>query len=227
MTDYLTIDVVKRRLAIQDASWDTDLSLLVTMASRAIDRWCKRPDNGFVGVTETRTLDVPDTLTGPVPFVRDLALAGDMGWNQRWPATVTVVPVPPLLSVTTLKTDPDGDFSYADTWTQGTDFDLLPINAALDGRPYRQVRALPNGTKEFTLGMRALQIAGVWGESLTVPPLIAEATFLIVSRTFSRKMQPYGLTEDMGAGTSRIPTVDPDVDRMLCEAGFKLAWLIV
>jgi hypothetical protein len=195
VTDYTTIDVVKRRLAINDSAWDIDLALLITVASRAIDRWCKRPDNGFVGTTETRTFDIPASLQGPQQFTRDMT--------------------------------PTGDLSYGDTWTQGTDYDLLPINAALDGRPYRQVRALPNGTKAFPIGVRALQIAGVWGESVAVPPPIAEATFLVASRAFSRRKQPYGLTEDIGAGTSRIPSVDPDVDRYLCEAGYVNRWVMV
>jgi len=227
VTDYVTIDTVKRRLAISDAAWDEDLSLLVTMASRAIDRWCKRPDNGFVGVTETRTFDIPASLQGPQQFTRDMTLAGDLAVGQVWTSDVVLVPVDPLLSVTTLQTDPTGNGTYSDTWTQGTDYDLLPVNAALDGRPYRQVRALPNGTKAFPIGVRALQIAGVWGEAVTVPPLISEAAFLVTSRAFSRRKQPYGLTEDIGAGTSRIPTVDPDVDRMLCEAGYVNKWLFV
>jgi hypothetical protein len=227
VTDYTTIDVVKRRLAINDSAWDIDLALLITVASRAIDRWCKRPDNGFVGTTETRTFDIPASLQGPQQFTRDMTLAGDLAAGQVWTSDVVVVPVDPLLSVTTLKTDPTGDLSYGDTWTQGTDYDLLPINAALDGRPYRQVRALPNGTKAFPIGVRALQIAGVWGESVAVPPPIAEATFLVASRAFSRRKQPYGLTEDIGAGTSRIPSVDPDVDRYLCEAGYVNRWVMV
>ena len=210
MTDYVAIDVVKRRLAISDAAWDEDLSLLVTMASRAIDRWCQRPDNGFVGQQQTRVYDVP------APAAPD---RGPLGYE-----TVSqTVDLDPLLSVTTVSTDQDGDGTYETAWTTD-EYTLLPMNAPTNGRPYDQIRSrdwTSLGGKRFPTGQARLQIVGTWGEAATVPPLIAEAAFLVTSRAFNRRKQPYGLTEDIGAGTSRIPSVDPDVDRMLYAAGYK------
>ena len=42
MADYTTIDIVKRRLEINDTSRDTDLHLAIAAASRSIDRDCGR-----------------------------------------------------------------------------------------------------------------------------------------------------------------------------------------
>jgi len=210
VTDYTTTDVVKRRLAISDAAWDTDLKLLVTMASRAIDRWCGRPDNGFIGQVQTRIYDVP------APAAPD---RGPLGYETM----SQTVDLDPLLAITTVAPDLDGDGVYETVWAPG-DYTLLPINASLNGRPYDQIRShdwTSLGGKRFPTGQARLQLVGTWGESVDVPPLIAEATFLVTSRAFSRRKQPYGLTEDTGAGTSRIPTVDPDVDRLLYAAGYK------
>lgn len=212
MTDYIDSSVVKRRLDIKDSAWDTDLALLVTMASRAIDRWCGRPDNGFVAQQQTRVYDVP------APASPD---RGPLGYE-----TVSqTVDLDSLLAVTTVATDQDGDGVYETAWAPG-DYTLLPINAPANGRPYDQIRSrdwTSLGGRRFPTGQSRLQIAGTWGESADVPPLIAEAAFLVTSRAFSRRLQPYGLTEDIGAGTSRIPSVDPDVDRLLYAAGYKSA----
>lgn len=216
MTDYVDIKTVKRRLAISDASWDTDLQLLVTMASRAIDRWCKRADNGFVGQAQTRVYDVP------APAAPDRGALGYESW-------ATTIDIEPLLSLTSVSTDQDGDGMYEAVW-DASEYTLLPMNAPLDGRPYTQIRShdwTSLGGKRFPTGQARLQIVGMWGESTAVPPLIAEAAFLIAARAFERRKQPYGLVQDMVSGTARIPSVDPDVDRMLCKAGYCVTWTFV
>ena len=51
-----------------------------------------------------------------------------------------------LLSVTTLKTDEDGDRTYEITWAT-TDYDLMPYNATLESQaqPYSHLQTTPDG----------------------------------------------------------------------------------
>lgn len=69
-----------------------------------------------------------------------------------------------LLSVTSLKTDADGDRTYEETWAV-TDYDLYPFNArqASPPQPYTEIRLTPDGDYRFSRLARGVEIAGVWG----------------------------------------------------------------
>ena len=67
-----------------------------------------------------------------------------------------------LLSVTTLKTDDDGDRTYETTW-KTTDYDLLPLNAANRQRPYWEIAITPDGVETFPKVQKGLEIVGKWG----------------------------------------------------------------
>lgn len=67
-----------------------------------------------------------------------------------------------LIGVTSLKTDLNGARSYSETWTT-TDYDLEPYNAAIDEKPYTQIRITPQGTKSFPAARKGVEIAGKWG----------------------------------------------------------------
>ena len=67
-----------------------------------------------------------------------------------------------LLSVTSLKTDEDGDRTYETTWAT-TDYDLLPLNAANKQRPYWEIAITPEGTEAFPRGQKGLEVVGKWG----------------------------------------------------------------
>lgn len=69
-----------------------------------------------------------------------------------------------LLSITTLKTDDDGDRVYETTWLT-TDYDLEPYNAPFDSppRPYTQLRTTPNGNQSFPTTRRGVEIVGSHG----------------------------------------------------------------
>ena len=92
-----------------------------------------------------------------------------------------------LLSVTTLKTDGDGDRTYEKTWAT-TDYDLLPLNATNDQRPYWEIAKAPNGTLSFPIATRAVEVVGKWGfyedlvrsDSLLNGALTASQTTVIV-----------------------------------------------
>lgn len=68
-----------------------------------------------------------------------------------------------LISITSIKTDEDGDRTWERTWAT-TDYDLEPYNATTDEKPYTAIRITPQGNLAFPAGMRkGVEIAGKWG----------------------------------------------------------------
>lgn len=119
-----------------------------------------------------------------------------------------------IVSITTLKTDEDGDRVYETTWAT-TDYDLEPENASLDGRPYTAIRIAPDGRYSFPLIRRGVQITGIFGWS-AIPKLAKEACLLQSIRLFKRKDAPFGVTGSAEMGSMiAITKLDPDVAKML------------
>lgn len=119
-----------------------------------------------------------------------------------------------LLSVTALATDTAGDRTWSTTWAT-TDYDLLPLNAALDGEPYTMIETAPNGRYAFPRSPKSLQIAGSFGYAATTPALVREATLLQAARLFKRKDSPFGVMGSPELGMMRISRLDPDVQQLL------------
>lgn len=63
-----------------------------------------------------------------------------------------------LLSVTSLKTDDDGDRTYENTWA-ATDYDLGPYNVY----PQWRISVTPNASYSFPSTQRGVEIIGLWG----------------------------------------------------------------
>ncbi len=124
-------------LNITGTGYDTRLLDLLEAVSRLIDQYCNRH---FYVLVATRRFD------------------GDGG---------TVLNVPDLISITSLKTDDNKDRTFETTWA-ATDYLLYPSNAEptqIWGRPYTRVLVDTEVGKEdiFTAGMRTVQIDGKWG----------------------------------------------------------------
>lgn len=96
-----------------------------------------------------------------------------------------------LVSITTLKTDDDGDRTYENTW-QATDYDLMPLN---ERGSYWSLSITPQGTQTFPPKVaKGVEIAGVWfktddrtrawedtGQTVQDNPLSDSATELTVT----------------------------------------------
>ena len=190
--EYSTLAEVKARLGITDATDDAILNAVLEGVSRWIDALCGRR---FYGVTQTRhySPEFPNLL-----FIDDLT------------------------SVTTLKTDEDGDRVYERTWAT-TDFDLLPFNAALESQvqPFTRIETTPKGLYTFPVGLRkSVEITGIFGfvsgASSTAPPMVKEACLLQSERVFKRKDAIFGVIGSAELGQLMvIPRLDPDVRLML------------
>ena len=225
MADYSTLSVVKAELGITDTSKDTRISRLITEASRLIDATCKRPDNHFIGTPETRVFDVPKQLEAPAFYTRDQTLHASQS-QGNWPTSfIQVVNIDPLLSPQSVLTDDNADGTFETAWVIGTDCDFLPQNALLDGQPYKQMRILPWGAQQLPIGIRTLQITGVWGQSVSVPPIIEQACILTVIRELKRPDAPFGVMGTVETGFVRLTGLDPDVQARLVSAGYVQSWI--
>ena len=136
---YADSDTLKSSavLNITGTSFDTQLRILLETASRLIDHYCNRH---YYVLVATRKFD------------------GDGG---------TTLPVPDLISVTSLKTDDNKDRTFETTWA-ATDYLLYPPNADPTnywGRPYGRILVdTENGSQsEFIQGMQTVEINGKWG----------------------------------------------------------------
>ncbi len=183
---YCTLAEIKARLAITDTTDDAILEQVVEAVSRWIDEFCRR--RFWVNsVDETRYY---------TPEYTDLLYTGD------------------IVSITTLKTDEDGDRIYEKTWAT-TDYDLEPLNAALDGEPYTEIRTAPDGNYSFPLVAKGVQIVGQFGWP-AVPKQVKEACLLQSERIFRRKDAPFGVAGVAATGElALIPHLDVDVQELL------------
>ena len=131
---YAYRDDLKTRAGLPDTDDDSIVDLVLASVSREIDSWCGRQFFASVG---TRLF---------TPNHCEHLLIDD------------------LLSVTTIKTDEDGDRTYETTWAS-TDYDLLPANAAQMSppQPYWQVHAAYLGDYGFPKITNGVQIIGKWG----------------------------------------------------------------
>lgn len=121
--------------------------------------------------------------------------------------TSTRLNVSELLTVTTLKTDEDGDRTYETTW-ETTDYDLMPFNDP----PYQWIELAPNGLKTFPLYAKGVEIAGTWGYTATTPPDIKEACLMYAARLYVRESTVLGVSgaSALGTITVKVPT-DEDI----------------
>jgi hypothetical protein len=169
---YATVDALKSRLGITTTSSDFELHGACFAASRAIEQECERTF-WRTASSEVRTVEPCDYYWLKLPEFNDLT------------------------SVTTLKTDGDGDGVFETTWTT-SDYQLLPYNtsAGPESRPYTKIKCV--GSRLFPVPYNAplrndrVQITGVFGWP-TVPWAIKQAALILAADTFKLKDAPFGV----------------------------------
>jgi hypothetical protein len=117
-------------------------------------------------------------------------------------------------SITTLKTDDDGDRTYEHTWA-ATDFDLMPYNASLDSKPYTWIETTPDGDYVFPSTPKGVQITGKFGYAASTPPAIKAACLLATQKLFKRKDAPFGVEAGGDLGIMTLMKTDPDLQSLL------------
>lgn len=153
---YCSLADLKGRLRIGDSDDDSVLEALVEGVSRWIDETC-----GRVFYESAATVRYYTAAEGNLLEVDDLQ------------------------SVDSLEADEDGDRVYERTWA-ATDYDLMPFNAATDGKSYTWLETTPNGNYAFPTVAKGVKITGTWGWA-AVPKPVKEACLLMGIYLWERK----------------------------------------
>lgn len=185
---YCTLAEVKQALRLTDTVDDVLIENAIEGASRRIDGYCGR----FFYKTASTSLTMFPYSEYLIRFPNDLA-------------NTTV----------TIKTDTNGDGTYATTLVQGTNYVLEPTTSPLLGRPYTQARALHAATFPvyFSPAPASIQVTGYWGWE-SVPHDVREACVLLSMRQFARLNAALGVVgfADMAI---TVRAIDPDVKDLL------------
>lgn len=161
---YCTRDEAKAALGITDATDDTLLDTLVTVASRLVDGYCER---FFYNAVQTRYYNTSNEYS---------------------------VAIDDLVSVTTLQTDDDADGSYETTWlATDYVLQPANATLASSPRPFNTVVAPVYGTKVFPIDVEnGVKIVATWGFP-SVPPSIQQATVLLTTTLYASRSAPFGV----------------------------------
>ena len=184
---YCTLAEVKAALRLTDNVDDSLIENAIEGASRRID-----------GVTGRWFYKTASTAVSQYPVDSYNVSVQDM-------ANTSII----------VKTDDDGNGTFENTWTQGVDYQLEPLNAGLNGRPYRRIVAI--GGKTFPLQYNPdpalVQVTAEWGWQ-AVPDDVREAAVLLSIRGFARYNAALGVVgfADMAI---QVRAVDPDVRDLL------------
>ncbi len=194
---YCSLADVKAAARITDSIDDTLLELSIEAASREIDSYTERV--------------FYQTGSEGIPVVRVYV-----------PQDLYVVETDDIISVTTLKTDSNGDGTF-DTTFDVSDFQLEPLNGLAGGidTPFTRIRAV--GTylwptyepRNVDANQASVQVTGVFGFA-TVPTAVRQACILSALRQYKRYESPTGVLGFSDLGAVRVGTkLDPDVERMI------------
>jgi hypothetical protein len=182
-TWYIGLEEFKDRLGITDSDDDSQAQIAIQTVCDWVNQWCGQH---FTRITEVRT------------FV---------------PHELVKVNIDPLVSLTALNVDRDGDGTFEEAWVQGTDYQLrigpdsYNLNATGILRPYRQAYTVQSG-KLFPFiypfaHLDRVQIAGTWGWS-QVPASVTQASFILAADLFKSKDAPFGVAGVSDYGVTRI-----------------------
>ena len=125
-----------------------------------------------------------------------------------------------IISLTSLATDQNADRTWSTAWTTA-DYELCPLSAALDGRPYTSIRTKPGGDYGFPSAREAVKAVGKFGWSSSTTPEntpgdVKELLLLQCQRVFLRRNAPFGTLGPTELGqVAVIPRIDPDIAEFL------------
>lgn len=182
-TLYCLLDELKQYLSITDEGNDVDLERALDAACRKIDGECGR--TFALAAAQTRLY---------------------------YPQSAWVVKTPDVVSLTSVKTDPDGDQTFSRT-LDTADLELWPLN---EDR-YQEIRVRPLADYAFTPG-RYVQVVGSFGCVVDGgPPVeVRQAALILAARLYGRKDAPFGILQSTDLGQfTRLSQSDPDVATLL------------
>jgi hypothetical protein len=134
--------------------------------------------------------------------------------REFYPTTPLQLDVDPISTTTglVLKVDYGNDGTFGTTLTLGTDYLLLPRNAAADypARPWTFVQIITlsnNYLPNWGMGRAGVQITAKWGWP-AVPDVVQKATILQAMHIWRAQDAPFGAVElGVGGEVQRISTM--------------------
>lgn len=125
----------------------------------------------------------------------------------------------PIVSVSQLATDINGDGTYSQVWTSN-DYILAPRNAALDSRPYTEIDTSPfsNADYSFPVGYLEVKVTGVFGWP-SVPAAVKQAALIQAGAIWASRSAAFGIigSESLGGVMRMSAALHPEA-RALLEA---------
>lgn len=188
---YCTLPELKTDLGnIADTDSDVALERAINAASRQIDGYCRQRfwlDSSVVA--------------------REFYATGDGTTLNLWQDDVAGIG---SSSGVIVKSDTAGDGTYATTLTVGTDFLLLPRNAALasPARPYTQIQAGLSGAATWSFptwstSRPTVQVTAKWGWPV-VPDEVVQACVLQAAQLFKARDAVFGVAAFGEFGPLRV-----------------------
>lgn len=190
MPDYLTSAELKATLSLTGETFaDADIALAITSASRTVEQIAGRRF-------------YPDADANQVRYYT--------------PCGSHRLVVDDLVTLTSLKTDRDGNGTFEETWTLNTDFLLEPLNAVADGVPWSVIRRHPQGTKSFPYQVKSVELTGKFGWAAAPEPVKKAAGILAAKFVLIARQAPFGVV-NLGPDSEafRIARSDPHVMGLL------------
>jgi hypothetical protein len=187
--DYVTADELAAYIRTPDHVDDTQLALMASAASRAVDKATNR-QFGQVNSAELRSYYArPDFDRG----------------HGLW-----VVDVDDFMDLTGMVVTVDG--------VTVSTFDKAPLNAAPKGEPWTRIEFTDASQTQPSVWPNRVDATIKWGWS-AIPTTVKAATLLQGSRFFARRSAPFGVagSPDSGSEMRLMAKADPDVFVMLAD----------
>jgi hypothetical protein len=189
---YATLDDVKAAARVTDNFDDGLFEVAIESASRDIDAYCERVFYNAGSLTRVYI-----------------------------PTDIYRLETDDLVSVTTIKSDTNGDGGFNETWA-ATDYQLEPLNGIAGGiaTPYTRIRAVGDllwpvyEPRDINAGQASVEVTGVFGFA-SIPIAIKQATIIASLRAYKRYESPTGVLGFSDVGVVRIGRTDPDVQRLI------------
>lgn len=187
---YATLQQLQARLGVSGVAHEPQLEQAITVASRAIDRWCGRRfyQDASTSTRKYRAPDPYELLVDDISTSTGLVIATD-----------------------------DNDDGTAETTWSSTDYELCPVGGVVSGStgwPFTSIRAIDE--RFPTSGQRAqVHITARWGWA-SCPAEVAEACLIKAHRLYQRRESPSGVMGNAEFGFVRISRYeDADVELLL------------
>ena len=187
---YATLAELKSSLGITDSTDDTPLQSCLDAADQLINNYVDTKV-GF-GVTSSQT-------------------------RYYTAERSDYVLTDPIVTVTTLATDLNGDGTYSQTWS-ASDYVLAPRNAALNSRPYTEIDASPfsGSTLNFPTSYLGVKVVGTFGWP-SVPAAVKQAALIQAGAIWASRTAPFGAIggEQLGGVIRMSAALHPEARALL------------